>query len=147
MLSDQMLAEDIVQDVFIKFYENFDKIVNQQSVLFWLFRAAKNEIMDYFRSTKIKTLYKYSLDAEELEIESPKSFEQEFDNQEFTKLLEINLNKLEPEYREIFILREYSHLSYKEIGILIGINEELVKSRLFKIRNKLVKTISKIILD
>jgi len=47
--------------------------------------------------------------------------------------------------KEIFILRELSGLSYKEIANLIGISEELVKSRLFEIRKKLREKISKYI--
>lgn len=47
--------------------------------------------------------------------------------------------------KEIFILRELSCLSYKEITNLMDISEELVKSRLFEIRKKLREKISKFI--
>jgi len=145
MLLDQMQAEDIVQNIFIKLYENFDKIINHQSILFWLFKTTKNELMDHYRNKKSKAIYNYSLDPEEIALESKNSFEREFDNKEILHLIEAELNAMNPEFKEIFILREYSQLSYKEIATVLGINEELVKSRLFKIRKKLINNISKFV--
>ena len=49
------------------------------------------------------------------------------------------------EFREVFILREYTGLSYKEIASLLEIDEDLVKSRLYKARQKLVNKISKLV--
>ena len=43
------------------------------------------------------------------------------------------------------MLKEYSGLSYKEIASLLDIDDELVKSRLYKARQKLVNKISKLI--
>jgi DNA-directed RNA polymerase specialized sigma24 family protein len=42
-------------------------------------------------------------------------------------------------------LKEYSGLSYKEIATLMTIDEELVKSRLYKARQKLINRISKLV--
>ena len=101
--------------------------------------------MDHYRNKKSKAIYNYSLDPEEIALESKNSFEREFDNKEILHLIEAELNAMNPEFKEIFILREYSQLSYKEIATVLGINEELVKSRLFKIRKKLINNISKFV--
>jgi DNA-directed RNA polymerase specialized sigma24 family protein len=42
-------------------------------------------------------------------------------------------------------LKEYSGLSYKEIATLMEIDKELVKSRLYKVRQKLINRISKLV--
>ena len=55
------------------------------------------------------------------------------------------LENINPEQKEIFILKEYSGLSYKEIAVLTEIDEELVKSRLYKVRQKLIKRVSKLL--
>lgn len=60
-------------------------------------------------------------------------------------LIETGLKRMDVEIKEIFILREYSQLSYKEIASVLGINEDLAKSRLFGIRKKLIHNISKIV--
>ena len=56
------------------------------------------------------------------------------------------LNGMAFEQREVFILKEYAGLSYKEIASVMNIDESLVKSRLFKTRQKLVKRLGPIIL-
>lgn len=45
-------------------------------------------------------------------------------------------------FKEVFILKEYALMSYKEIACILGIDEELVKSRLYKARQKLIDKIS-----
>ena len=47
------------------------------------------------------------------------------------------------EQKDVYLLKEYGELSYKEIAKLLGIDEKLVKSRLFKVRQKLINSISK----
>ncbi|MBK7632586.1 MAG: sigma-70 family RNA polymerase sigma factor [Ignavibacteriales bacterium] len=55
MLGDKMHADDVVQDVFIKLFEHLNSIQNRQSVQFWLFKTARNEILTFYRSTKTKS--------------------------------------------------------------------------------------------
>jgi len=138
-----MLTDDIVQDVFIKLYQNLDSIQNKQSIQFWLFKAARNELYTIFRNTKLKKLYSESDNYDEIEIEDTNSLADEFDFKELNKMVMDELDKINPDQKEIFILKEYSGLSYKEIATLMEIDEELVKSRLFKVRQKLIKRISK----
>ena len=140
-----MYADDIVQDVFIKLFENLNNIHNKQSVQFWLFKTARNELMTFFRSTKNKKLIFQSVDLDEVEIESRHSLEDEIENTEITKLIMIELDNMNEDFREVFILREYSGLNYKEIASLLEIDEDLVKSRLYKARHKLINIISKLV--
>ena len=49
------------------------------------------------------------------------------------------------DFSEVFMLKEYSGLSYKEIASLLEIDEDLVKSRLYKARQKLINKISKLV--
>jgi RNA polymerase sigma-70 factor (ECF subfamily) len=143
MLRDEMRADDIVQDVFIKLFENLDKIHNKKSIQFWLFKTARNEILALFRSTKDKKLYTNKIDLEDANIEDPISLTEETENKELRKLILKELDSINDDFREVFILKEYSCLSYKEIASLLEIDEELVKSRLYKARQKLINKISK----
>ena len=140
-----MRADDIVQDVFIKLYENLDHIHNKQSIQFWLFKTARNEIFSFFRNTKNKKLFTNAMDLEDVEIESSQLLSDEIENKELNKLILNELDNMNEDFREVFILREYSGLSYKEIASLLEIDEELVKSRLYKARQKLVNKISKLV--
>lgn len=140
-----MRADDIVQDVFIKLFENLDNIHNKQSIQFWLFKTARNEMMSFFRSTKTKKLFSEAVDIEEIEIGSEVSLEDEIENKELNKLILSELENMNEDFREVFVLKEYSGLSYKEIASLMDIDEDLVKSRLYKARQKLINKISRLV--
>ena len=141
-----MLTDDIVQNVFIKLYQNLDSIRNKQSIQFWLFKSARNELYTLFRNTKLKKLYNEAEDYDEIEIEDTVSVSDEFEFKELKKMIMNELEKISPEQKEIFILKEFSGLSYREIAVLMEIDEELVKSRLYKVRQKLINRISKFVL-
>ncbi|MFZ0454290.1 MAG: RNA polymerase sigma factor [Ignavibacteriaceae bacterium] len=145
MSSDRMQSDDIVQDVFIKLYQNLDLIKNKDSVLAWLFKSARNELYSIYRNTKLKKLYMESEDYDEIEKEDDFSLSEEIENKELNEIIMKELENINPEQKEIFVLKEYSGLSYKEIAILVEIDEELVKSRLYKVRQKLIKRISKLL--
>ena len=145
MSSDRMQTDDIVQNVFIKLYQNLDLIRNKDSILAWLFRSARNELYSLYRDTKLKKLYRESEDYNEIEQETDYSLSEEIENKELNEIIMKELENINPDQKEIFILKEYSGLSYKEIAVLIEIEEELVKSRLYKVRQKLIKRVSKLL--
>ncbi len=140
-----MRADDVVQDVFIKLFENLNNIYNKQGIQFWLFKTARNEMMGYLRSTKNKKLITNVVDLEDVEIESEESLTERIENKELNKLILNELENINDDFREVFVLREYSGLSYKEIASMLEIDEELVKSRLYKTRQKLINRISKFV--
>jgi RNA polymerase sigma-70 factor (ECF subfamily) len=145
MLNDKMRADDIVQDVFIKLFENLNNIHNKQSIQFWLFKTARNEMMSFLRSTKNKKFITESVDIENFEIENKISLADEIENAELKKLILSELEVMNEDFREVFVFKEYSGLSYKEIASLLDIDEDLVKSRLYKARQKLINKISKLV--
>ena len=145
MLGDKMRADDIVQDVFIKLFENLNNIHNKQSIQFWLFKTTRNEIVGFLRSNKNKMLITQSVDLEEVEIIEPGLLSEDIENKETQKLIIEELEKMNEDFKEVFVLKEYSGLSYKEIASLLIIDEDLVKSRLYKARQKLINKISKLV--
>jgi len=133
-----MRADDIVQDVFIKLFENLNNIHNKQSIQFWLFKTARNEMMAFLRNTKNKKFITEAVDIDDFEIENKTSLADEIENTELKKLILNELEVMNEDFSEVFVLKEYSGLSYKEIASLLEIDEELVKSRLYKARQKLI---------
>jgi RNA polymerase sigma-70 factor, ECF subfamily len=145
MTEDRMLTEDIVQDIFVKLYQNLDVLRFKTNVNYWLFTTARNEVYAFYRRKKIRTDQFNVESTDDIEVESKESIENEIENNEVKELIQIELNNLPPDQREIFILKEYSGLSYKEIATLMEIDKELVKSRLYKVRQKLINRISKLV--
>ena len=144
MVSDRMVCEDIVQNVFIKFFENLERIRNAEGVRSWLFTTARNEIFTFYRKKKIHIDQFGVADADELDLEDSIKVDHEYEMKETSEMILKSVNELPLEQKEVFLLKEYGGFSYKEISAIININEELVKSRLFKIRKKLILKLSKI---
>lgn len=145
MVNDRLMTEDIVQNVFLKFFENLSEIQNSSSYNFWLFKTARNEILYYFRSKRVRLDQFNVMSTDDLNVLSNQDIFQETELKEIKELIMKELDLLGPEQKEVFILKEYGGLSYKEISGILEIDEALVKSRLYKVRQKLVNKISKLV--
>lgn len=144
MVGDRLMCEDIVQNVFLKFFENMELIRNKNSVNFWIFKTARNEIYTYYRSKKIKVDQFSVADVEEIDVVSNSDLTDEFELKEVSEIVKKELNEMEFEQREVFVLKEYAGMSYKEISQLMGIDENLVKSRLYNTRQRLINKMLKV---
>ena len=145
MLNDKMLCEDIIQNVFVKFFENLERMRNNERVEVWLFTTTRNEIYSFYRTKKTHVDQFKVADSDEIEINASVKLDEEFELKEMNELIITELDKMTYDQSEVFLLKEYGNLSYKEIAEVMSIDVELVKSRLFKVRQKLINKLSKIV--
>lgn len=145
LVNDRMTAQDIVQNVFLKYFENLDNIKNKSSANYWLFKTARNEAFSHIRARKTRVDQFNVYDVDDLEIGGTNTLEDTIEANEIEAVIKTSLAKMNPEQSEVFLLKEYSGLSYKEIAEIMNIDENLVKSRLFKTRQKLIGLITKLI--
>ncbi len=145
MVNNTDIADDIVQDVFIRLFENYSKIQNKNSILFWIFKTTRNLIYSYYRDKqKLESIISIdNEDGEYIEIDSNEDLLSNYELKELKQMIQIALDTIPVDQKEIYILKEYGELSYKEIAELLNIDEELVKGRLFKARQKLIRILSK----
>jgi RNA polymerase sigma-70 factor (ECF subfamily) len=142
MVSDRMTAEDIVQTVFMRFYENFGALRSVNASTSWLFTTARNEIFMHYRKKQTRVDQYRPEDislAEKLPGELPDELYQQ---QEMREHIQEVLKTLPDEQRETFLLREYGGLSYDEIAKVMECETKAVKSRLHKARAKLIEKIA-----
>ena len=146
-------AEDILQDVFYQFIAGFEDIVMIDRISNWLFKSARNKIIDKSRKkkpenfSKIETRY----DEDENEIFSfadllPSldfSPEDLFLQDEFNEKFKEVLDELPVEQKNIFIMNEVDGFSFKEISEITGLNVNTLLSRKHYAVNQLRKKISK----
>ncbi|CUT01678.1 RNA polymerase sigma factor [Candidatus Chrysopegis kryptomonas] len=138
MISDKETALDIVQDVFLKLYENINSIEPNSSLSALLFKMARNKCLNFIRDKKEK------IDTEQIEINSNFEIEKEFEIKETKERLMKVLDLIGDEYREILILREWNGLSYADIAEVLNTTIPAVKSKLFKARKKLTEIYKKL---
>ncbi len=145
MVGNKMVCDDLIQNIFLKLFENIKSIKNKESIKYWIYTTARNEVYTYFRKKKIDITKFVTEDVSELEAKSKENIEYQFELKEMKNLIIKELDNISIEQKEIFLLKEYGGLSYKEIANISNIEENLVKSRLYKTRQKLINRISKII--
>ncbi|MFA7419051.1 MAG: RNA polymerase sigma factor [Melioribacteraceae bacterium] len=137
----EMLAEDIMQNVFLKLYNNVARIRHAELVEIWIFRTARNEAFAHFRKNKNRI----EEDIEPLEHKlSSSDFAHNYEQKELIEIIEEELKQMDSAQSEVYYLKEYSGLSYKEIAEIMDITEDLVRSRIFKVRQKLKAAIIKL---
>ena len=128
-------AEDIVHDSFIKAIEYLEG-VKVNDVSSWLFRVAVNKYKNFNKRKKIINTVSINEESFYEQIAQEFTVEGEILSKEISEEIRGTLNGLKEEYRSLLILKYDMELSYREIGLLLGINEDSVKTYLYRARNK-----------
>lgn len=134
-------AEDLAQDTFIKVYKKFDTLKEPDKIKSWLFQIARNTVIDFFRRNKNKALAIDSAILENIADTASFDYQDRMAQIEVSKELEQCIAQLVKEDRAIIKLLYYEGFSYKEIGELLHINQNTLKSRLHRARKILLEAI------
>ncbi len=117
------IAEDLTSEVFTKAFQKINSFdAAKGSFSAWLYRIARNAIIDYYRTKKstvpIDDLFDIGFDERTAE---------QTDALMALEKVEIYLKTLTPKQREIITLRIWEERSYKEIALIVGGTEDSVK--------------------
>ena len=130
ILRDEDLAEEMVQGMFLKFWEKRELLNIQSSIKAYLYRSVYNDSMNYLKHQKIKTKYQdftmHSMDTSH----EPASAKLELSQLEM-KLKEA-LNELPEHCRTIFQMSRFEELKYREIATQLGLSIKTVENQMGK---------------
>jgi RNA polymerase sigma factor (sigma-70 family) len=132
-------AEDILQDVFYELVEANRLLMPIDHLAGWLFRVARNRIIDLFRKKK-PVLFSDAAVANEDEDDDSLQFEDLLPSPDagpealyarsmLLAAFELAVRELPPEQREVFVAHEIEGLSFKEIAARTGIGVNTLLSR------------------
>lgn len=138
-------AEDIAQQVFAKIYFSIKNFDFRSSLLTWIYKITVNECYDYLRKKKVRKLV-YESDFTEEEAQRLERSEPGSENQvpldtdlAHRDLVVKLLDKVSEEDRQLLLLKEVEGHSVEELAEMTGMNENTIKVKLFRARQKLVK--------
>ena len=132
-LSNKELSLDITQEVFINMMKSIDTYDKRKcSFRTWLYKIASNKIIDYYRSKCYKQLIK-SQSIDEIDIKSDLSIEENFIKGERLKEILNIINGFEANLQQIFRLKIFSDMTFKEISKLLELSESTVKTRYYSL--------------
>lgn len=124
------LAEDALQDVFMKIAESPEKFDGSRPFKTWIFSVASNYCKNVYRHNEVVNRYHQEMALTSVTGHDLAERITKFDNSNFTNCLNNFLNQLAPEKKETFILRFQEEKSIAEIAQIQGCPEGSVKSRL-----------------
>lgn len=136
MLLDSEQAQDVMQETFLRIYENRDRLMNANSFKAWTFTIARNQCLNQFRRSNRHVQLTMDDAMASVKSDNPSAMSK-LEKSEQIRFVNHFLGQLKPDYREVLVLREYQNLSYEEIAAITRSTLSAVKSRLFKARKKL----------
>lgn len=142
-------AEDIAQQVFAKVYFSIGSFDSRSSLLTWIHKITVNECYDYLRKKQVRKLvYESDFSAEDEEyVDSAESapallpLEHQLAERDFVVKL---LSNVSEEARSLILLKEVEGHSVEELAAMTGLNENTIKIKLFRTRQKLLTAARKL---
>lgn len=133
---DIYLAEDVLQEAFLKIYQNLDQMKDIEKLGAWIATITTRTAIDFLRKEKKYPMS--SMDEIIFYLENPDASTEEM---AWTHLLkeqiEQHIDQLKPEYRQVIELRYHKGLKEKEIETELNITKSTVKTRLYRARQTL----------
>src|SRR5256885_6483683 len=143
-------AEDVVQDAFLKAYQNLEQFQGNSKFYTWLVRIAVNEALMKLRRRRSDKTVSIDEDVETEEGSMPREVadwspnpEQLYGQSELSDILKKTIQGLPPGFRTVFVLRDVEGLSTEETAEMLGLSIPAVKSRLLRARLQLRERLAK----
>ncbi len=134
------VASDIVQEVFVKLWENRNDIVINVSLKAFIYKSVYHLCLNHIEQLKIRATHHKAIFTELMDIELDYyNSEQSLIQKELATHIEEAVNKLSPDYKEVIVLSRYQGLKNKEIAEKINVSQRTVETRIYRALNKLRK--------
>ncbi len=130
LTSDGQVAEDLVQETFLRAWRSLDSLKEEKAAKSWLITILRRENARRFERKQFDLV-----DIEDQEIADHHSSTNEQNIED--KWLRKRIGELEPEYKEPLIMQIIGGYSGEEIAKELGLNKNTVMTRLFRARNML----------
>jgi len=137
-------AQDVVQDAFLKAYQNLEQFQGNSKFYTWLVRIAVNEALMKLRRRRNDRTVSLDEDVETEEGSIPREVadwapnpEQLYKQAELSDILKKTIQGLAPGFRTVFVLRDVEGMSTEETAEMLGLSVPAVKSRLLRARLQL----------
>jgi RNA polymerase sigma-70 factor (ECF subfamily) len=145
MVHNREIVEDLLQEIFLKAFDNIYSYNSGYAFSTWLYRITTNHTIDYLRKKKLKT---YSLD-EPIKtkdgdmsidvIDEHMSSDDMIMRKQRATVLKEAMASLPAKYRQVIELRHMDELSYQEIADIMELPLGTIKAHIFRARELLYK--------
>lgn len=127
------VAEELMQETFYSAIKNIHKFRKESSLKTWLYKIAKNKVIDYYKKNK-KTEDIDEINEKNLLTDS---FEDEYANRDELINVYKKIHMLDEKTREVVYLRIRCEFNFKEIGNIMDKTEEWARITFYRAKIKL----------
>jgi RNA polymerase sigma-70 factor (ECF subfamily) len=130
MVNDEEIAKELLQDLFMRLWENREKVDASKSFRSYLYTIAVNLVYDYFRkAAKQKEVESHLL---AMAVDHFTDFEDALVAKENIQLINDVINKLSPQRKKIFMLCKVDGKSYEEVSKELNISKSTIHDHIVK---------------
>lgn len=119
LTGDMPQAEDITHNVFIKLWEQHEQLMQVTSVEAYLYRMARNAILNHLKHQEVERDYRNSLEAEQAV--------EDGDSSELADRLAVAIDAMPARQRRVFLMSRFNRMTYAEISEQLGISPKTVQ--------------------
>jgi RNA polymerase sigma-70 factor, ECF subfamily len=136
--------EDLLQEVFLKVYQNLNSFDKDQKFSSWVYRITHNETMAFFRRRNVRPQGHLVDEPEKIlgELASELNLMQDIEERDDERILSAALENLPQHYKEVLILKFFEHKSYDEISDILTIPPGTVATRLSRAKERMKREMS-----
>ena len=131
---DESVADDLIQETFIRIQENLDSLRDPAKISSWIFRIAYHLCQDHFRTLKKSSSHEEIHDGLVNLQEIP--IQKKLEQGEMSRCVQDQLNLLPESQRSVIIFADVMDFSHQEIADILGLSVENAKVRLHRARKK-----------
>lgn len=135
LCNDKSIADDLVQETFLRAWKSIDKLKDQQAVKSWLFTIVRRENARRFERKQFDLV-----DIENTSVADEKS-------NDYDEILEQNqlrsaIKELDADYKDPLLMQTIGGFKTDEIATILGLNLNTVNTRLFRAKQRLKEKIA-----
>jgi RNA polymerase sigma-70 factor (ECF subfamily) len=137
-------VEDVAQEVFLRLYFSLDQLRNEEVFEPWLYRLTVNAAYDYLRKQRRRLEFRMSDLSEQQVVMADaaaggKAEQEEQQRKRIRESVDSLLGAVSEQDRILLLLKEVEGLSLKELEKIYRVNENALKVRLFRARQRVLK--------
>lgn len=138
-------VEDVAQEVFLRLYYSLDQLRSPEVFEPWLYRLTVNAALDYLRKRRKRRMESRVADLSEQQVvmadaeAGTRVRDEDKHKARIKELVDSLLSQVSAEDRALLVLKEVEGLSLKELEQIYHVNENALKVRLFRARQRVLK--------
>lgn len=132
-------AQEIMHDVFLEALDALPLLRNKDSISSWLYVIAKNEVVDFYRKTKIKSILLSQIPFLQLVADHINEPEFQYEKEKLEERIEQTFKNISEKHQKILRLHYENHVSVKKLALVFDLSFKATESLLFRARQNFIK--------